>query len=200
VSVDPRFTPRAPADVLSLIRAHPLAWIISRDFQATPLPLLAETDPSGKIVSLLGHFARRNPQVGALQGDPEALILFQGPQGYVSPRLVSNPTWGPTWNYAVVRFEVTINFVPDETDAAVRRLASYLEGAKVTAWQVEAMQGRYDELLKYIIAFRARVRAMRATFKLGQDENDATFGQIVTGLGGSELAQLMAAQRRTTGG
>ena len=200
MSVDPRFTPRAPADVLSLIRAHPLAWIISRDFQATPLPLLAETDPSGKIVSLLGHFARRNPQVGALQGDPEALILFQGPQGYVSPRLVSNPPWGPSWNFAVVRFEVTINFVPDETDAAVRRLASYLEGAKVTAWQVEAMQGRYDELLKYIIAFRARVRAMRATFKLGQDENDATFGQIVTGLGGSELAQLMAAQRRTTGG
>jgi transcriptional regulator len=197
--VDPRFTPRAPADVLGLIGAHPLAWVISRDFQATPLPLLAETDATGKIVSLLGHFARRNPQVAALEADRDALILFQGPQGYISPRLVSNPTWGPTWNYAVVRFEVTINFVPDETDAAVRRLAAHLEHAQATAWQVEAMQGRYDELIKHIIAFRAQVRAMRATFKLGQDESDATFGQIVTGLGGCELAQLMAAQRRNTG-
>lgn len=199
MSVDSRFTPRAPADVMSLIGAHPLAWVISRDFQATPLPLLAETDAAGKIVSLLGHFARRNPQVAVLQADPEALILFQGPQGYISPRLVSNPTWGPTWNYAVVRFEVTINFVPDQTDAAVRRLAAHLEHAQPTAWQVEAMQGRYDELIKYIIAFRAQVRTMRATFKLGQDENDATFEQIVMGLGGSELAQIMAAQRKTGG-
>ena len=195
MSVDPRFTPRTPADVLALIEAHPLAWVVSRDFKATPLPLLAETDAQGKIVSLFGHFARRNPQVPALQNDPEALILFQGPEGYISPRLVSNPTWGPTWNYAVVRFEVTISFVPEETDAAVRRLAAHLERGQAKPWQVEAMRHRYGELMKHIIAFRASVRAMHATFKLGQDENEATFGEIVTGLQGSELAALMAAGR-----
>ncbi|MBV8806249.1 MAG: FMN-binding negative transcriptional regulator, partial [Sinobacteraceae bacterium] len=116
-----------------------------------------------------------------------------------SPRLVSNPTWGPTWNYAVVRFEVTVTFVPDETDTAVRRLASHLERTHANPWQVEKMQGRYEELLKYIIAFRARVRAMRATFKLGQDENDATFSEIVAGLSGTELGALMSAQGRATG-
>ena len=198
MSVDPRFEPRAPADVASLIAAHPLAWVISRDFKATPLPLLAETDASGSIVSLFGHCARRNPQVAALQADPEALILFQGPEGYISPRLVSNPTWGPTWNYAVVRFEVTIAFVPDETDAAVRRLAAHLERARTHPWQIEAMQNRYGQLIQHIIAFRARVRGMRATFKLGQDENDATFNEIVAGLRGSELAALMSTQGRKT--
>ncbi len=192
--MDARFTPRAPGDIARLLAEHPLAWVVSRDFQATPLPLLAETDAAGAVVSLLGHFARRNPQVAALQSDPQALILLQGPHGYISPRLISNPTWAPTWNYAVVRFEVTIEFVPDETDAAVRRLAAHLERAQPSPWQVEQLGGRYGQLLPHIIAFRARVRATQATFKLGQDENAATFREIVTGLARSRLAELMAEQ------
>lgn len=194
MSVDSRFAPRAPGDVLELIADRPLAWVISRDFQATPLPLLAETDARGSLVSLLGHFARRNPQVAALQADERALILFQGPEGYISPRLVSNPTWGPTWNYAVVRIEAAITFVPQETDAAVRRLASHLERTHRNPWRVEEMHNRYAELLQHIVAFRARVLSMRATFKLGQDENDATFQEIVAGLAGGQLAALMSAQ------
>ena len=59
--MDTRFSPRSHADLIRLIADHPLAWVVSQDFQATPLPLIAETDMSGAIVSLLGHFARRNP-------------------------------------------------------------------------------------------------------------------------------------------
>ncbi len=193
--MDARFAPRSPGDIVRIVADHPLAWVVSCDFQATPLPLIAETDASGSIVSLLGHFARRNPQVPALRGDPRALILFQGPQGYISPRLVSNSTWAPTWNYAVVRFEVRVAFVPDETDAAVRRLAAHLERARRGPWRVEELGNRYDQLRQNIIAFRAHVRATRATFKLGQDEDRATFEEIVAGLAGTPLAQLMSEQR-----
>ena len=192
--MDARFAPRSHEDIVRILADHPLAWVISRDFQATPLPLIAETDASGSIVSLLGHFARRNPQVAALQGNPDALMLFQGPQGYISPRLVSNPTWAPTWNYAVVRFEVTVAFVPGEIDVAVERLAAHLEHARHDPWRVEELGGRYDQLRQHIIAFRAQVRAMRATFKLGQDEERATFNEIVAGLANPPLAQLMLEQ------
>jgi transcriptional regulator len=196
--MDARFAPRSHGDVVRVVADHPLAWVISRDFQATPLPLIAETDASGSIVSLLGHFARRNPHVAALQADPDALILFQGPQAYISPRLVSNPTWAPTWNYAVLRFEVTVEFVPDETDAAVRCLAAHLEHARHDPWRVEELGSRYGQLLPHIIAFRAHVRAMRATFKLGQDEERATFNEIVAGLAGTPLAQLMSQQGKVS--
>jgi cobyrinic acid a,c-diamide synthase len=57
------------------------------------------------------------------------------------------------------------------------------------------MGGRYGQLQPHIIAFRARVRATRATFKLGQDETDTTFHEIVAGLAGTPLAELMSAQR-----
>lgn len=193
--MDARFAPRSHEDIARLVTDHPLAWVVSRDFRATPLPLIAETDASGAIVSLLGHFARRNAQVAALESDPEALILFQGPQAYISPRLVSNPTWAPTWNYAVVRFDVTVAFVPEETGVAVRRLAFHLEREQLNPWRVEALGARYGELLKHIIAFRARVRSMHATFKLGQDESRATFDEIVAGLADTPLASLMSQVR-----
>jgi len=196
--MDTRFSPRSHADIIRLIAAHPLAWVISHDLQATPLPLLAETDMSGAVVSLFGHFARRNPQVPAFKGDPGGLILFQGPHGYISPRLVSRPAWAPTWNYAVVRFEVTVAFVPEETDAAVRRLAAHLERDRPAPWHVDEMGSRSGQLQQHIIAFRAKVRGAHATFKLGQDEDRGTFDEIVTGLQDTPLASWMLQQRSLT--
>lgn len=193
--MDPRYAPGSHADIVSLVAAAPLAWVISRDFQATPLPLLAETDASGAIASLLGHFSRRNPQVAALRRDPQGLILFRGPEGYISPRLVSKPAWAPTWNYAVARFEVTVQFVPEETDGAVRRLAGHLERDRGNPWRVEEMGDRYDQLRQHIVAFRAHVRATHATFKLGQDEERGTFDEIVSALDDAPLARLMSGQR-----
>jgi transcriptional regulator len=190
-----------PQDVADLIAAYPLAWIVSggpEDFAATPLPLLAELDGEGGVASLFGHFARSNPQVASLERDPRATILFQGPQGYVSPTLVSNPQWGATWNYAVVRFQVDIAFLPEQTGEAVWRLAKAVEPDGPLAWTPAAMGPRYDALIQHIIAFRATARSSSARFKLGQDENRETFGEIVSGLENKELAAWMTRMARDT--
>ena len=194
------FVPHDPADVPALIAAHPLAWVVSNGpagFAATPLPLLAELDEEGRVAALFGHCARANPQVAALQADPRATILFQGPQGYISPRLVSNSTWGPTWNYAVARFDVEISFVPDETRDAIIRLAAALEGTDPDAWTIDRMGARVEGMLTHIIAFRARVLSQDARFKLGQDEAPGTFDEIVSGL--SDPALVAAMTRATRG-
>lgn len=177
------FDPRSQADVLALIEAYPLAWVVPRhdDAAATPLPLLAECNDGGNLVSLLGHLALRNPLYGVLQADPSALVLFQGPQGYVAPRLVSKADWGPTWNYAVARVDTRIAFVPDETGAALQRLAAHLEAGRDDPWTVERMGPRYEQLRTHVVAFRAHVVGLRATFKLGQDEAADTFAEIVAG-------------------
>lgn len=187
------FGPRTEADILALVQGYPLAWVISREHNApaTPLPLLAECDGDGRIVSLFGHFARRNPQVEALRASPKALILFQGPQDYVSGRLVSQQKWGPTWNYAVARFDVHIEFVPDEIDDALRALACHLEAGQPEPWTVERMSERYKELQQFIIAFRAHVEQVNATFKLGQDETRETFDEIVAGHDNKDLTSWM---------
>jgi len=192
------YVPRQSSDVTRLVEAFPLCWVVSggaADRLATPLPLLPERAPDGGVQSLLGHIARRNPQQAALEEDPRATILCMGPQGYVSPELVSNPTWGPTWNYAVVRFEAEVEFVPHETGAALSRLARALEGDSHGAWTPDRMGTRYEQLKPRIIGFRAHVRETHARFKLGQDESDETFAEIVQGLAGSDLAEWMQRTR-----
>lgn len=194
------FTP-SPQQIADLVVAYPLAWIVSAngaERAATPLPLLGELDGDGAVVSLFGHFARSNPQVALLERDPHATILFQGPNGYISPQLVSNPTWGPTWNYAVARFDTELRFVPEETEASVERLAEVLEGGGEGAWRPNRMGPRYAELAKRIVAFRASVRSVTGRFKLGQDEKRETFEEIIAGLADSDLARWMTAAARRT--
>ena len=192
------FLPRDPSDVAALVEAYPLCWVVSGEADrryATPLPLLPERDGEGRVVSLFGHIARSNPQQKALEKESHATILCMGPQGYISPRLVSNPTWGPTWNYAVSRFETEIRFVPHENDDALHRLATALEGTGPDSWTPARMGRRYEQLKPRIIAFRATVLETHAKFKLGQDENDVVFKDIVEGLADQALAEWMRETR-----
>jgi len=194
-----RFAPKDQADIARLVDFHPLCWVVSGAGDnrfATPLPLLPETREDGSVGALFGHIAKSNPQQKALEENPKATILCMGPQGYISPRLVSNLTWGPTWNYAVCRFETVVRFVPEETESAVWRLAAKLEGSDPgSSWTPDRMGERVPELLKRIVAFRAEVLETHARFKLGQDENDGVFANIIDGLTDRSLADWMARSR-----
>jgi len=174
-----------------LIATYPLAWLVSRRFSASPLPLLAECDEQGAIVALFGHCARSNPLCADFAEDAGGLVLFNGPAGYISPRLVSEPDWAPTWNYAVLRFTVEIEFVPDETRGAVERLLSHLEGDGAERWSTGALGSRYERLLERIVGFRAHVRSFAPTFKLGQDEREDLFQEITTGHSNAALVEWM---------
>ncbi len=132
------FEPRTEADLLQLIAEYPLAWVVSvggAGFGATPLPLLAEPDAAGTIVSLLGHFALSNPHVAMLRTAPQATVLFMGPNGYLSPELVSKPDWAPTWNYATAQFDVEIELRPQENARALEQLVD---------WMVAGPEGSLD--------------------------------------------------------
>jgi transcriptional regulator len=88
---------RKQAAARRLIGEYPLAWLVSRRFNASPLPLLAEVDDQGSITALFGHCASSNPLCADFAEDAAGLVLFNGPAGYISPRLVSERDWAPTW-------------------------------------------------------------------------------------------------------
>ena len=193
-----KFVARNDADITQLITRHPLAWIISHanPDSATPLPLRPELVENNRLVTLIGHYARSNPQVAHLQGDPHASLLFMGPNGYVSPSWLTDRTQAPTWNYASVNFNVRIEFLDNQgdLDRIVRDLVEGMEGGREHAWSVEEMGARYEQLLKRIIPFRAHVLAVNAKFKLGQDERDDVYPEIISGLartGNEALIELM---------
>jgi transcriptional regulator len=188
------FETRTAADVLRLIDEYPLAWIVSAagtGFAATPLPLLAESNASGALESLLGHFALANPHVAQLRESPWATILFSGPQGYISPEAVSQPGWAPTWNYAVAQCEVYIEFLPEMNNEALGRLVRKMETGRREPWTIDEMGERYAVMVKRIIAFRAHVRGVRGRFKLGQDETPHTLTEVLEELRDPALARWM---------
>lgn len=187
------YDPCDAADVGRLIADYPLAWLISGDFHASPLPLIAETDDSGKVVALFGHCALRNALVGDFRANPRGLILFNGPSGYVPTTLLSKPDWAPTWNYAVLRFIVEVEFVGNETRDAIEQLVAKMEDG---AWSTDSLGPRYDKMLDQIIAFRAHVRSAEHSYKLGQDESAQGFAEIVAGHSDRTLAQWMEGQNQ----
>ena len=177
--------------IAHLVHEYPLAWIISRDFHASPLPLLAERNAQGEITALFGHCARGNQLYDDFVRDASGLVLFNGPAGYISPRHVSETDWAPTWNYAVLRFMVEVEFRPEETQDSVKRLLDHLEGREAGVWTTAELGARYEGMLERIIAFRAHVRKCTPTFKLGQDEDYAVFAEIVASHPDRTLANWM---------
>lgn len=170
------------ADVRDLIAGHPLAWVVSGDAvppAASPLPLIGAYDEAGRLVALIGHLARRNPLFKALSANPRALILCQGPQGYVSPEHALQPGWAPTWNYAQLTIEAELVFDERETERSLDTLIAPMERGRATPWTSREMGARYTGMLGAIIGFRASVVSVRGTFKLGQDERVETLQTIL---------------------
>lgn len=199
------FAPKSDEQVLRLVLGHPLAWVVSLDtggFRAMPLPLRPRVGGDGRIEALEGHMGRSNPLCATLQRDARALILFSGPQGYISPSWVGNRTWAPTWNYTVVQFLTTVTFdeTPARLDAHLHDLAEAMERGRPNAWHPSEMGARYETLRRLIVPFEAKVVEQRAKFKLGQDERDAIYGDITAGLERTGADELLAWMRELNPG
>lgn len=181
-------------DIVDLVAAYPLAWVVSAlpEFRATPLPMLLETDGEGRPVSLLGHIARRNPQFEQMLAEPRTLFLFSGPHGYISPEFVTTTrNWGPTWNYATARMVADVRFDESLNDEALEKLVGKMEQGRSNPWVREELGPRYERMKRAIVAFRAPIVSIEARFKLGQDERDEVLSDILLGLEGSDLADWM---------
>nr|WP_299905685.1 FMN-binding negative transcriptional regulator [Sphingomonas bacterium] len=176
-----RFEGFDPADVRDLIAEFPLAWVCAPcgDTEtASLLPLLGEFSDAGELTHLFGHMSRGNPLCERLGKDPEVLILFQGPQAYISPTHAGRRDWAPTWNYAQLRIAARVTFLPDETPLALLSLVSAMEGGLDHPWDVAELGDRYVPMQGAIIAFRAEVTVLSGKFKLGQDEEVETLQNI----------------------
>ena len=73
----------------ALIGAHPLGLLITAGpggLQANHIPFLVDGAAS-EAGTLRAHLARANPQLRELSAVEECLVVFQGPQHYISPSL-----------------------------------------------------------------------------------------------------------------
>ncbi len=170
----------APSDsaCIELLQAHPLGtvvWQQAGGLEATPLPWLLR---QGTGLQLAGHVARANPLLNALAAGPlPVLVIFQGPQGYISPNWYPSKAETerqvPTWNYSTVHAHGRLRAVHEA--GWVRELLDALtrehEAALPQPWRLEdAAPGFIEQLQRVIVGVELQVERLEGKFKLGQDE------------------------------
>ncbi|MFX8339436.1 FMN-binding negative transcriptional regulator, partial [Acinetobacter baumannii] len=83
---------------------------------ASHIPMLIEPG-GGPHGTLIGHVARANPQWRSPPGAVEALAIFTGPHGYVTPSWYPGKAETgkvvPTWNYVAVHAYGPVRFIDD---------------------------------------------------------------------------------------
>jgi transcriptional regulator len=167
----PQFKSSDPAIAAELMRAHPLASLISTDNTGLPyvshLPLHLEGEAGAWL--LLGHCARANPHWQYLAQRPAALVTFMGPHGFLSPKIYPDMQRVPSWNYLAVHCRVTARLIDDAPgkDALLKKLIADHEPAYAAQWRGlgEVYQ---NQMLGNIVAFELTVNDLQCTIKLNQ--------------------------------
>ncbi len=161
---------------VDLIRAHPLATLISVDDDGFPflshLPLHVEQRDEELV--LLGHCARPNAHWRYLQARPGALASFMGPHAYMSPRVYPDLARVPTWNYLAVQCTVQATLVdePLEKDKLLKKLIGDHDPQYIAQWI--ALGTEYQrKMLAGIVAFELRVTDLQCKLKLNQHRRES---------------------------
>lgn len=143
------------------------------------------------------HIARGNGIAKHL-GGATALLVVNGPEGYVSPDWYGIDDQVPTWNYLAAEFEGPISAMGAAGLAAqVEALSAFQEArlAPKPVWTRDKMtSGLFEKMLGAIRGFEMRVTAWRGTVKLGQNKSEEVrlaAAQGVEATGNRALAHLM---------
>ncbi len=187
---------------IALVRTHPLGMLISHGEQglvADPLPFLIDADRHGNIV-LRAHLSRANPHWSLLQTVQECLVVFQGPEGYISPGWYETKRQTgkavPTWNYSVVQ----LRGVPRVTEDAgwlrqqLDGLTALQEGRQPEPWHIDDAPGNYIAAqIGGIVGIEIAVTHREGKWKMSQNRNAEDVEGVINGLRSGDVDQQQLA-------
>jgi transcriptional regulator len=191
-------------DVLhDLIRSHPLgAFVIltGNELSANHIPFLVRAE-QGDRGTLCGHVARSNPVWQQLGGAVEALVIFQGPESYITPSWYpSKHADGkavPTWNYAVVHAYGQPRAIEDSGWLLehVTQLTGVHEAGQALPWQVtDAPKDFTDHMISRIVGIEIPISRLQGKWKVSQNRKFPDRLGVAAGLEsqGTERSRAMA--------
>jgi transcriptional regulator len=199
----PHFREDRPEVQHALIRAHPLGLLITAGpagLLANLFPFLLDADGSEKGM-LRVHMARANPQWRELEAIQECLVVFQGPQDYVTPSWYATKRETakvvPTWNYATVHVWGRPRVMND--DAWLRKqiedLTASRENLRAEPWQVgDAPEDFVAMQMRAIVGIEIPILKIEGKWKMSQNRPEADRAGVIAGFreeGGEAIAALV---------
>jgi transcriptional regulator len=132
--------------------------------------------------------ARANPLWREADGQP-VLVVFQGPQAYVSPSWYASKAQHhkvvPTWNYTMVQAHGRLRAIDDPAwvHAFVTRLTERHEGGRSMPWHVTDAPADFIEATqRAIVGIEIEVTRLEGKFKLSQNRSAEDRTGVVLGL------------------
>ena len=184
----------------ALIRTHPLGTLIT----AGAGGLIANLIPfividGGEKGILRAHIARANDQVEALRSGAETLVVFQGPQAYITPSwYAAKAEHGrvvPTWNYVVVQARGTPRLIDDAAwiRAQIGDLTESQENRRAEPWRVtDAPEPFIMGQIGAIVGVEIPIASIEGKWKVSQNRSAADRKGVVEGLNREGLSEEMA--------
>ncbi|HVA37359.1 MAG TPA: FMN-binding negative transcriptional regulator [Candidatus Dormibacteraeota bacterium] len=153
----------------------------------------------GERGTLYGHLARANPHWETFAGGDQALAIFQGEHGYVSPSWYEGAENVPTWNYVAVHAYGTPRLIDDEREVqrVLDDLVDVYESPRPQPWRSEVLSRDYlGRMRGAVVAFCLPIARIEGKFKLSQNRTPADRGRVIAALAASQRAEDRALAER----
>ena len=174
-----------------LIVHHPFATLVTQGAEALDadhLPFVLDAD-SGEHGRLRGHVARANPLWKTVEDNANVLVVFQGPQAYITPSWYpakrEHGRVVPTWNYGVVHAYGRIRFIQDADWLCrlVGDLTNIHEAEREAPWHVQDAPADYiAKMLRAIVGVEIEITRLVGKWKASQHKPDDERLEIEQGL------------------
>lgn len=152
----------------------------------------------GKHGILRAHLARGNKQLDALREGAEALVVFQGPECYVTPSWYpSKAEHGkvvPTWNFAMVQVRGKPQVFDDATwvRAQIDEMTNNHERQRQRPWKVsDAPEDFIAAQLKAIVGIEISINSIEGKWKVSQNRLPADRQGVIDGLRTEQVCPSM---------
>ncbi len=195
-----------PEVLHAAVRAHPLGLLVTHGpggLDTNPVPFLLDAGPAPHG-TLRAHVARANPVWREAAGT-EVVVVFQGPQAYLSPSwYAAKAEHGkvvPTWNYIVVQARGRLRAVDDAAwlHGLVERLTDRHEAGRAAPWAVSDAPADYlGQMLRAIVGLEIELTALVGKWKMSQNRSRADREGVAAGYEaqGDEASRARAAAVR----
>lgn len=196
-----------------LIRGYPLGTLVTLGrggLNANLIPFILDATASPKGV-LKAHVARANPLWQDYDPSQEALVIFQGPQCYVSPsHYASKKQTGkvvPTWNYVCVQAYGRLKVIeePAWLLGQLRALTQIHEADQPRPWTIEDAPADFiTALLNAIIGIEIDINRAEGKWKLSQNRSASDRESLIEALrmaddeNASAIASLMTKDKMSS--
>lgn len=199
-----------PEVLFEFMESHPLATLVTHSdagLFATHLPLVVRRD-AGAHGTLEGHVARANAHHRQASATAEALVIFSGPDAYITPAWYATKAEHgrvvPTWNYVAVHVYGTLRIVEDPAFLArhLAELSARHEASRQSTWTVDDAPAEYiEQQKKAIVGVQIAIERVEGKWKMSQNRSSEDIDGVVRGLGESpsprdrEVARIVAERR-----